>query len=69
MLTLTEYPAGHWIGMVEWTARDGQKKTVHTSGHPTKTHARENALAMARIEGWTEPHWWQWWRWKEARAA
>ena len=47
---------------ITYTDFGGSKTTYGVSGCTTMEEAREQAIDLARGDGWTPPRWWQWWR-------
>lgn len=63
-MTVTRYYA------FRWTERDEAMGGVQASGADASDpdalrEAWFDALRTALLLGWTEPKWWQWWRWND----
>lgn len=54
---------------IRWTELNGTKSTVSVENCPTRQEALQSALRSAKAFGWTEPKWWQWWRWEDTRVS
>lgn len=50
---------------ITWTSRHGMKTTITVRDCDTKEQALRMAIESAKKFGWTEPKWWQWWRWDD----
>ncbi len=45
-----------------WSTSTG-RISVMVDKCDTPEEALQEALKWAKEDGWTPPHWWQWWRW------
>lgn len=54
---------------IRWTGASGDQNEVSVHLCETAEEATSRALNMARKQGWTQPKWWQWWRWNDTRVA
>ena len=50
---------------ISWSEFGGAKTTVTAKSDFSLSDAAHKAFEFARECGWTEPRWWQWWRWRE----
>lgn len=54
---------------VTWHDRDGCITQVFVAGLSSPELALLEAVKSALQAGWTEPKWYQWWRWQETRLS
>lgn len=54
---------------IRWTNPDGSVEEITTGPHDRMDAARDRAIFVAKQFGWTEPNWWQWWRWDDTRPT
>ena len=47
---------------IRHTQWGGTRTTYSVSGCKTVHEAIRQATALALLDGWTNPKWWQWWR-------
>jgi hypothetical protein len=47
----------------------GSKTTCGVSGLDTPDEALNEALKLAKLDGWSPPRWWQWWRRNDTRIS
>lgn len=45
----------------------GRKTICGVSGVETSEIAKQQAIELAEMDGWTNPKWWQWWRWEDTK--
>ena len=45
----------------------GRETICGCNGHDTLEEAQKEAIEMAKLDGWTPPKWWEWWRRKDTR--
>lgn len=51
----------------KWTNKNRGKLSVSGWGFETRSLAEDRLLRALELCGYTAPHFWQWWRWSEAR--
>ena len=44
------------------------RTTCGVMGHEDLEMAMVEATQLALSDGWTQPRWWQWWRWGDTRV-
>jgi hypothetical protein len=47
---------------ITYTDIMGNKTTCGVSGCETPEQAKAEAVELAKMDGWTNSKWWQWWR-------
>lgn len=53
---------------ITYTSFNGGSTTCGVDGCETQEQAWYEALELAYMDGWTQPKWWQWWRWGDTRV-
>lgn len=52
---------------IVFTSFCGKRATYSVSGCETFADATFQVVQFALADGWTQPRWWQWWRWHDTR--
>ena len=52
---------------ITWRQKNGET-SVTVRGRDTLEEAKQDCIESAKHFGWTNPKWWQWWRWGDTRV-
>jgi hypothetical protein len=53
---------------IRYTDFWGAKTTCGVDGYDNSDDARNDVVELAKMDGWTNPKWWQWWRINDTRV-
>jgi len=56
----------HYSQHIVWHDLDGMRHVASAQNFTSRAEARSAAFMLAKELGWTEPKWWQVWRWKDS---
>jgi hypothetical protein len=54
---------------ITYTRADGSIETITADDCDSPDEAKDAAIQFAATQGWTNPRWWQFWRWGDTQFS